>query len=90
MNKLKHKLLYYRIVRMIKRWNNYDKGYNRYILDLNDGYLFYYNLTGKIVREKPLNGIETERKVIFKDCDTPYQLTPYLRELLTEIQNDGL
>ncbi len=86
LNELRHKRLYNKIVKIIIDQKNYDNEYNRYILDLKDGFLFYYLLTGKIVRETPLNGFAYHREVIFKDSETPYQLIDKIKALLNEIK----
>lgn len=80
-----HKRLYNKIALRIVTANNYDVEYDRYILDLQDGFVFYYLLTGKIVKEQQKNGY-TERICYFRNEDTPYQLIDKIKALLNEIK----
>jgi len=85
MERLKFKILYNKIVSIITGAKNYDESYNRYILDLINGYLFLYLSTGKIVREKT-KSFHSTKKVIFRDAVTPFQTIDYLKKLLKEIR----
>jgi len=87
LERLRFKILYNKIAKTISSDGNYDAPYNRYILDLQDGYLFLYLSTGKIVREKT-KALNSARKVIFRDAVTPFQTVADLHQLLKEIRNE--
>ena len=58
----------------------YDEQKNRYILDLEHGFLFYYPDTGKILHQT-----ERRLKTIFRDKKTCWVLESELKELLNQI-----
>jgi hypothetical protein len=78
--KPQEKNIYNKIKRIIQTPNRYDEQKNRYILDLEHGFLFYYPDTGKVLHQK-----ESRLKTIFRNENTCWVLEPELKELLTKI-----
>jgi len=80
MNK-KDQAIYNRIVRIMQIPIRKDEQRNRYTMDLNHGFLFFYPKTGKILLSK-----ESYLKTIFRDENTCWILYPELEEILKQVE----
>lgn len=78
---MKDQKYYDRIVKRIEADNNYDVSKKRFISDINDGYLFYYPETGKILLSQ-----NNQFKTIFRYKDVCWVLRPQLKQLLTQLE----
>jgi hypothetical protein len=75
----KERMIYRQIKAAIlsKKDLNHFRGQKRYVLDLLEGFLFYYPETGKI--------LHSDKGLIFRDRNTCWSLLPELKELLNQI-----
>ena len=66
----------------------YDKENFKIVIDLEDGYLIYSTISGKLEKQYTVsNDCKKKNKIYYTNVDTPYCFKSDLNELLKQIES---